>query len=137
MTPLFAYGTLLFPEVVRAVVGRTLAGEPATLGGYLRRGVIGEIFPAIVEGGEHERVAGVLYTGLDEREWARLDRFEGDLYQRRRVAVAGRDAFTYVLAGPWRHRLAAEHWDPATFARDHLAVFLARLSSSEDARARD
>jgi gamma-glutamylcyclotransferase (GGCT)/AIG2-like uncharacterized protein YtfP len=137
MTSLFAYGTLVFPEVLSAVAGRPLAREPATLEGYLRRGVIGEIFPAIVEGAEHDRVAGVLYAGLDSREWARLDRFEGDLYVRRRVTVARGDAFAYVLAARWRHRLAAQPWDPAAFARDHLAAFLARLTTAEDPRARE
>ena len=82
--------------------------------------MIGEIFPAIIEGDRHDRVAGVLYVGLDDRAWRRLDRFEGDLYERRLVRIATRDAFTYVLAGTWRHRLAAEPWDPAAFARDHL-----------------
>jgi hypothetical protein len=137
MTSLFAYGTLVFPEVLRAVAGRTMAGEPATLAGFSRRGVIGEIFPAIVEAREQDRVAGVLYAGLVPGEWLRLDRFDGDLYERRLVTEAGRQAFTYVLAPPWRHRLAAEPWDPASFARDHLAAFLARLTRAEDPRARE
>ena len=137
MTCLFAYGTLVFPQVFAAVAGRALAGEPAALDGYLRRGLIGEIFPAIVAGAEHDRVAGVLYVGLEDREWSRLDRFEGDLYERRRVTVAGLDAFTYVLAARWRHRLAAEPWDPEAFARDHLDTFLSRLTRVADPRARE
>ena len=134
---LFAYGTLLFPEVLSAVTGLSLTAEPATLDGYVRRGVIGEIFPAIVEGDRHDRVAGALYVGLDDRAWGRLDRFEGDLYERRLVRIATRDAFTYVLASTWRHRLAAEPWDPAAFARDHLDAFLARLARARDPRARE
>ncbi len=137
MTTLFAYGTLLFPEVLKAVVGRSPFAEPATLDGYLRRVVIGEIFPAIVEGDQRDLVAGVLYAGLDDRAWSRLDRFEGDLYERRRVRIAGREACTYVLAGAWRHRLGADPWDPVVFARDHLDAFLARLAGAADRRARE
>ena len=137
MTTLFAYGTLLFPDVLAAVVGRSLTAEPATLGGYVRRGVIGEIFPAMVEGERHDRVVGVLYVGLDDREWSRLDRFEGDLYERHRVRIGTRDAFTYVLASAWRHRLGVEPWDPDAFARDHLEAFLARLAGAKDPHARE
>jgi gamma-glutamylcyclotransferase (GGCT)/AIG2-like uncharacterized protein YtfP len=137
MTTLFAYGTLLFPEVLTAVTGRALAAEPAALDGYVRRCVIGEIFPAIVEADRGDRVAGLLYLGVDDRTWNRLDRFEGDLYERRRVKIATRDAFTYVLGSAWRHRLGAEPWDPAAFARDHLDAFLARLAGSGDPRAHE
>ena len=109
-----------------------LTAEPVTLDGYVRRGVIGEIFPAIVEGDRHDHVAGVLYVGLDERAWSRLDRFEGELYERRRGEDRGRATpFTYVLGGAWRHRLGAEPWDPDAFARDHLDAFLARLAGAK------
>jgi gamma-glutamylcyclotransferase (GGCT)/AIG2-like uncharacterized protein YtfP len=137
MTCLFAYGTLVFPGVLRAVVGRLVPAERATLDGYLRRSVIGEIFPAIVEGDAQDRVSGVIYLGLEDHDWRRLDRFEGDLYERRRVTVESRDAFTYVLAPPWRHRLASQPWDSDAFARDHLAAFLARLTRAADPRARE
>jgi gamma-glutamylcyclotransferase (GGCT)/AIG2-like uncharacterized protein YtfP len=137
MTALFAYGTLLFPGVLRAVAGRSFEGVPATLEGYLRRRVVGEIFPAIVAGSERDRVDGVIYAGLDQRAWRRLDRFEGDLYVRRRLLIAEAEVDTYVLADVWRHRLAAEAWDPAAFARDHLDAFLVRLSRASDPRARE
>jgi gamma-glutamylcyclotransferase (GGCT)/AIG2-like uncharacterized protein YtfP len=138
---LFAYGTLIFPEVLRAVTGRSLAPIAATLDGFRRRGVIGEIFPAIVAGAADDRVEGVVYAGLEERDWGRLDRFEGELYERRRVTLRcegrGLLAHAYVLGPAWAHRVGAEPWDPARFARDHLATFVGRLASGREPRARE
>lgn len=36
MASLFVYGTLMFPQVLRAVLGGNLAAEPARLTGYRR-----------------------------------------------------------------------------------------------------
>ena len=92
MDALFAYGTLLFPPVLHAVVGRVPRSIAATLDGFARRRVAGELFPAIVEA-PGERVAGVLYLTLDDRAWRRLDAFEGDLYERRSVVVTPASRF--------------------------------------------
>ena len=156
MNALFAYGTLLFPPVLRVIAGSVPRSIPATLDGFARRRVAGELFPAIVEA-PGERVDGVLYLGLDDRAWRRLDAFEGDLYERRSVVVtvpralvpaeldsagacdggsliAGGAAerrtlsgLTYVLDRELRHRSSAALWDPDAFARDHLEAFVARL----------
>lgn len=137
MDALFAYGTLLFPAVFRAVTGRALTPRAATLPGFVRRRLIGELFPAILEASEHDRVVGVAYSGLTSQDWLRLDRFEGALYERRSVTVNGRGAWTYVLAPDCRHRADVERWDPAAFERDHLAAFVARLARAGDPRARE
>jgi gamma-glutamylcyclotransferase (GGCT)/AIG2-like uncharacterized protein YtfP len=138
MSALFAYGTLLFPDVLRLVAGRVPVGQPAALDRFVRRRVVGEIFPAIVEGDDGDRVSGILYSGLEQSEWDRLDRFEGELYERREVVLDGRRAAsTYVLGPSWRHRLGPEPWDPEAFARDHLDAFVARLARASDPRARE
>ena len=60
----------------------------------------GEVYPAIVEAAG-ETVDGLVYRGLDGRQLARLDRFEGEMYRRVRVAVlvgdAALQAQVYVL----------------------------------------
>jgi gamma-glutamylcyclotransferase (GGCT)/AIG2-like uncharacterized protein YtfP len=139
MKSLFAYGTLLFSPVLRAVVGRTLDSRPATLHGYVRRRVVGEIFPAIVEWEADESVAGVIYLDLDDDAWRRLDRFEGELYSRRSVLVrcggSEQPASTYVLDPAFHDRLGPEPWDVDSFASEHLESFVARLGRMRDPRA--
>ena len=47
---LFVYGTLLAPELRRAVVGRALDGTPAVLDGYACYRVRRAAYPAITPG---------------------------------------------------------------------------------------
>ncbi|MBK1672149.1 hypothetical protein CKO35_02305 [Ectothiorhodospira shaposhnikovii] len=122
MNTLFAYGTLMFDDVMGKVSGSVPPGEPARLRGFRRGKVQGECFPAIVPGREGV-VEGWLYRGLTSRDWRRLDRFEGDFYERRRVRVelrGGRTlpAFTYVLRPVFGHRLTAEDWESGGFGSD-------------------
>jgi gamma-glutamylcyclotransferase (GGCT)/AIG2-like uncharacterized protein YtfP len=127
MDRLFAYGTLMWPEILEEVAGCRLPSEPATLRGYARRAVRGESYPGIVEdpGG---RVEGVLYRGVPPQAWDRLDRFEGEMYARTLVQAELADgiplpAGAYVVKPAFRDRLDAIDWDPAAFARRDLARF--------------
>ena len=139
MSTLFAYGTLLFEPVLRAVAGRAFEWRPAMLRGFVRRRVNGEIFPAIIESRAMDSVVGVIYLDLDDDAWRRLDRFEGELYARRPVVVscsqAEQAAFTYVLQPAFHDRLATEPWDVDSFSREHLEAFVARLGRMRDPRA--
>jgi len=126
---LFAYGTLQFPAVFRVVAGRTLPGDPAVLDGYARFLVRGQRFPGIVPyaGANTE---GVLYRGVTDEDLARLDRFEGPLYERAALTVrsagGARRAWCYVVAPRQRQRLSELAWDPADFEANYLAGFLRR-----------
>lgn len=83
---LFVYGTLQFPEVLVALLGRTLHGRPAWLPDHARLGVRGEVFPGLVPRAG-ATTAGLLYEDVDAATLLRLDAFEGELYERRRVVV--------------------------------------------------
>ncbi|MEN8162480.1 MAG: gamma-glutamylcyclotransferase family protein, partial [Myxococcota bacterium] len=88
----------------------------------------GAVYPGLVP--ETRAVArGVLWGGLDERTLARIDRFEGELYERRSVAVereveAACEAFVYVLGPAGRGVAEAAPWDEAEFRARHLAAYL-------------
>jgi gamma-glutamylcyclotransferase (GGCT)/AIG2-like uncharacterized protein YtfP len=126
---LFAYGTLMLPEVMEIVAGRRCAALPAVLPDHRRRLLHGEVYPALLPAAG-ESVGGVLWEGLDAPALARLDRFEGPFYERtvRRVVLQNgeqREAFVYLLR-PERHALAsAAGWDEAEFRARHLGAFLA------------
>lgn len=125
----FTYGTLAFAEVMEAVAGRASASEPATLDGFVRLRVRGAVYPG-VRARAGATVDGVLYRGLDAAALARLDRFEGALYERRRLAVrlargGACEAWVYVVPDALAHRLADEPWDPERFRREHLPAYVA------------
>jgi gamma-glutamylcyclotransferase (GGCT)/AIG2-like uncharacterized protein YtfP len=124
----FAYGTLQIADVMEAVTGRVFPSEPAVLDGYERRRVKGRSYPGVtVAPGRCTR--GLLYADVDARSMELLDRFEGALYERRRVPVTtnGRtrvEAEVYVVPESRRDRLSAEAWDPDRFAAEQLASFV-------------
>ena len=126
---LFAYGTLELPEVMEALLGRGLPQRSARLEGFERRLVRDRPYPGIVPRAE-ACVAGVLYDGLEADALARLDHFEGSLYERRevrvRVARAGAlPAWTYVLREAHHLRLSDEPWDADRFRALHLDEYVA------------
>ena len=130
MSNIFTYGSLMFPEVWERVVVSNYRSSSARLDGYLRRRLRGETYPAIVEQGRGSHVDGMLYFGVSTEDLARLDRFEGEYYVRRRVQVIASkkgiscDAFSYVLSGQYRHLLSDSDWDPGSFRKQALQQFL-------------
>jgi gamma-glutamylcyclotransferase (GGCT)/AIG2-like uncharacterized protein YtfP len=119
---LFAYGTLMWPEVLEAVIGRQLDGSPATLSGYLRLRVKGEHFPAVIPS-EQDDVEGVLYENLCAEDFRLLDRFEGEEYDRKGVRIEDMDAQVYVLAARWHHLAEQQPWYASEMQPEHLAAF--------------
>jgi gamma-glutamylcyclotransferase (GGCT)/AIG2-like uncharacterized protein YtfP len=133
---LFAYGTLMFPEVRRAVIGDDPATAPVVLAGYGRYTVRHPHlapFPAIVPHPDQE-VAGVLLYDLDGVARDALDQFEridAGLYRKVELSVrdrAGRalTAVSYV-AGPGIASHLHGPWDPEAFRRNQLASFMERV----------
>jgi gamma-glutamylcyclotransferase (GGCT)/AIG2-like uncharacterized protein YtfP len=119
---LFAYGTLMWPEVLAAVMGRRLAGEEATLAGYERLRVVGQHYPVIVPMTDSD-VEGVLYRDLTDQEFDAVDAFEGEEYNRVEVRVGDTTAQVYVLNELFRHIAASEPWHPEQLTPEHLAAF--------------
>lgn len=126
---LFCYGTLCLPAIMRSVSGCLPPASAATLPGYARYCLSGCDYPAIapLPGAQ---VAGVLYHGLGRAQWARLDRYEGHEYQRRRVWLESDTgqrlwAWTYVLRPRFYHRRVRQGWSLAQFRREKLYLYLA------------
>lgn len=122
------YGTLQFGEIMTAVAGGTFGATPVTLEGYARYCVADAPYPGIAPAPE-ARVDGLLYTGLGPRELARIDAFEGDLYERGPVTVRDasgqeRPAETYIVRPDRRAELIDAPWDPDAFARRWHDVYL-------------
>ena len=130
ITACFTYGSLMCDDIMSAVAGVRASACTATLHGYCRHPVIGTAYPGIVARAGH-RVQGVLYRDLPASAWPRLDRFEGEEYERRVVAVALADgtvahAWTYVFRAELGARLGQGEWDFDRFLREGKARFTAQ-----------
>ncbi len=136
----FAYGTLMHPDVMRVVTGSLRTYQSALLPGYARYRVRGEFYPGLIPA-QAAQTSGVLYRGLVRTEVRKLDAFEGVLYERRRVLVrlAGGEwleAQAYVVVPSCRHRLSDQPWSLDAFARRHVEQFMGRYSGFRRAARR-
>jgi gamma-glutamylcyclotransferase (GGCT)/AIG2-like uncharacterized protein YtfP len=128
----FTYGSLMFPEVWRIVVGREFATVAGALAGYSIFRVADEPYPGITVSTPTSVVPGLIYLDVDAASIERLDRFEGDFYNRANVPIdcANGEQFTadaYIVRPQNRHLLTDEAWTPESFvASGGLAQFLAR-----------
>jgi gamma-glutamylcyclotransferase (GGCT)/AIG2-like uncharacterized protein YtfP len=113
MRHLFAYGSLMCPDIMQRVSGLTLVGVAATAHGYRRCKVRGEPYPAVLADSDAS-VNGILYRNLSEAAWHRLDRFEGEMYRRVAISVDTADATIaaglYLAHPDFHHRLLADDW---------------------------
>lgn len=135
---LFAYGTLIFGEITEGVVGFSPEGLAAVLHGFRRFRLRGELYPAIVPAQEG-RVEGIVYRGIGEAAWRRLDRFEGEIYERQVVQVVLTSgevlpARTYILRPQFTDLLEPAEWDPASFAQRDMTRFQRHFRGWADCR---
>ena len=134
----FAYGTLMFPEVVEALLGRAFSSRPARLVGYARLALRERVYPAIVAR-DGASTDGVLYAGVDDASLSKLDEFEGETYERRTVqvlrsssidpATVALAAEAYVIAPARLDLHEATPWDPEQFRALHHQRYVAHCRS--------
>ncbi len=126
---LFTYGTLMLPEVLEAVTGRTFPWQAAMLEGHARYRVRTAVFPALIPM-PGERVEGRLFDGVDRATLERLDRYEGNYYERRQLHVQLESrttcpAHVYIFKDCYRSLLILEPWSLEIFRRERLDSYLA------------
>src|ERR1700730_16745178 len=92
---LFVYGTLLFPEVIRALIDRVPNRVPASAPGWRLAALPGRVYPGLVL--SQGSVNGLLISDLTRDEWRTLDSFEDDSYELRQLSLTdGRAGWAYV-----------------------------------------
>lgn len=122
---LFVYGTLQFPEVLDALLGRIPASRRAAATGWRAAALEGRVYPGLVPA--ESTASGLLLIDLPPAEWRILDDFEDDRYDLRRIALSnGEHGWAYVW--PFGEVLA-EDWDPKEFTTRHLDAYSARCSA--------
>jgi len=128
---LFAYGTLIFDEVMSAVAGEAGASLDALLEGFERRLLRGAVYPGVAP--RHgARVVGRAWTGITGEAFARLDRFEGPMYRREVHPVVTDEgpleAHVYVVRPGHRWMMTTRPWEPDVFRARSLARYARRVS---------
>ena len=129
-TNLFAYGSLMIPDVLHRLLARQPVACPAVLSGYRRNKLLGRTYPGIVPASDHE-VHGLLLQQLGETELDILDAFEDELYERISVTVDTGEqqlsAYAYCVLPKFRTQLSQAEWDLEHFREHHLPAFLGRV----------
>ena len=130
----FTYGTLMFPEVWQAVVGREFAAVEGAAAGFAIFRVQDAVFPGIRAAGDGDAVRGVVYLDVDAASLERLDVFEDDFYERQALWIEcddgqRRQANAYVVPAHNRTVLTDEPWDRHQFvASGGLENFINRFA---------
>ena len=127
---LFCYGTLCFAAIIRAVIGRVPQSIEATLPGFVCYQLHGASYPAIIPM-PGDTAAGVLYKGISDKELRSLDKYEGREYLRKQIEVCDasgqlHNAWGYVLAPGYYHRLKKQPWSRQAFAKHEMAQYITR-----------
>jgi gamma-glutamylcyclotransferase (GGCT)/AIG2-like uncharacterized protein YtfP len=112
---LFVYGTLMWEETQRALLGRSPQTVDALLYDYRRLKIRRESYPGIKKSPGYS-VNGKLLLGLTEEELRVLDQYEGEEYERIEVRVKTPegefiDAFVYVIKDEFSDILKDEEWN--------------------------
>lgn len=124
---LFTYGSLMCEDIMTEVTGSHLKSTPACLSGYRRFLVKNEKYPGIVPAASG-LVNGVVYHGLNQAHWRRLDQFEGEYYDRQPVSVLlddGQDLTVdcYLFRPELGYLLTEIEWDFTTFLDQGKTIF--------------
>ena len=126
---LAAYGTLQFPEILRALLGRVPDLEPGTIVDHEARRLPGVGFPGLVAAPGSLAPAHVI-VDLSEQEWEALDAYEDDFYALVDVVVLI-DGGLEVPAVAYRvpaSMATSTIWTADWFAAEHLETFLGAIS---------
>jgi gamma-glutamylcyclotransferase (GGCT)/AIG2-like uncharacterized protein YtfP len=97
MENLFAYGTLMFPNIQQELFGRELEGESDILNDYIKNEIAidNEVYSCVDESSGNN-THGVLYQVTPE-ELGQADNYEGEEYKRIKVVLSsGLEAWAYV-----------------------------------------
>ncbi len=124
---LFAYGTLMDPAIMYNVSGERFQSRPATLSGYMRKKLRGEVYPGIISK-PGSSVEGQVYFDVSAQALSFLDEFEGSFYQRQLVTSVFDDGSTmqveaYVLTESCVTLLSEDDWNLEEFLTHDKSLF--------------
>lgn len=124
--PLFAYGTLVFDEIVLRLLDRIPDSRAGTLEDHEVRQLAGVPWPGLIEHAG-STAAGRLLDGLSLEEWELLDGYEDAYYELVIVEVLVGDIRTQAATYRVDAAIAESSlWTPEWFVTHHLEEFVSR-----------
>lgn len=125
--PLFCYGTLMVPDIMKRVTGRNISpGQTANLENYGCFKVKRETFPGI-RPTDGATTQGLIYHDITHEDIIHLDRYEGFLYERTQVSITTENeslkAWCYLIKPEYFSELLPEHWNYQHFLDNDLSTF--------------
>lgn len=124
---LFVYGSLQFPEVLHALLGRVPPTTDAQANGWRVTALVDAVYPGLVAGAGPTK--GLVLGGLTAEEWRVIDAFEDDVYLLRAVDLTdGRLAWAYTCPAGSNSSMESV-WNARDFAEHHLADYVRRCAA--------
>lgn len=119
---LFVYGTLTFPDVLRALLGRVPQSEEASVEGWRALTAPNRSYPVLVSGRGQTR--GLVLLNVRPEEWRIIDAYEDSIYQLRTLELrpARHQAVAYIC--PADQTVATSPWDRDHFAAEDLETYV-------------
>ena len=126
---IFAYGTLMFPEIWEKVVGCKYHGIEASISGYQRKRIKDKTYPALIPGKRYDTVDGILYLDVSPEHVLVLDRFEGQCYEKIQVKCKTFEgkilpAVAYLFRQEYSVLVQDEPWEPKWFQENGMGHFM-------------
>lgn len=129
MPNIFTYGSLMFDQVWSLVVKGDYDRCEATLHGYDRKSVRGEVYPVLFPSSPQSQIQGIIYFEVTPFDLEAIDRFEGEYYFRKTELVDTEEhgvisVEVFVLKEEYYAIISHQDWDPVKFSTTGIHFFI-------------
>jgi len=122
MQNIFVYGSLMFPEIVKAITNKEFEMIDFKLLGYKRYWLKDRNYPALVDD-ENSFVLWKMILNVDEKSLKLLDYFEWDEYFKKELEIDNKRFIVYL----WKKELydfLNWDWDEKEFKEKYLEKYV-------------
>lgn len=121
---IFAYGTLMNPEIVTALTGKSFASKLATISDYCVCALPQRPYPGMIK--KDRAVAkGLALIDVDDRSLRIISDWEDSEYQPRLIQVTTSDNEALsCLAFIWMGQTIDTEWDNNTFREQYMSEYI-------------
>ena len=126
MQNIFVYGTLLSPEIITKLTGKTFKTTPAVLSGYKKYCVKDFDYPAVIQI-DDSITSGMVLENVDDYSLYVISFYEGNEYEKLKVNINLNDESKEVLVFVWvkgQELLENKEWDFHHFQKNKLKYYI-------------